>query len=93
MAASHGRRRSNTSPSISQAPGPLGVPMSLESGEPNLFAHPPMGKGNPGDRVVESLRRPNGLTTEGEDRNASLLATLPFSPDVRSRSGGIQSIQ
>ena len=33
MAASHGRRRSNTSPSTSQAPGPRQTPMPLESGD------------------------------------------------------------
>ena len=44
MTASHGRRRSNTSPSISQAPGPRGVPMPLESGDPFIRLTRPWGK-------------------------------------------------
>ena len=40
MAASHGRRRSNTSPSISQAPRTARAPMPLESGEVADVARP-----------------------------------------------------
>ena len=64
MAASHGRRRSNTSPSTSQAQGPRGATVPLESGERAL--RPAHGERR-APRVAESLRRPHGSTTEGED--------------------------
>lgn len=46
MTASHDRRRSNTSPSISQAPEPPAAPMPLKSGDPVTEPdRPPTGKG------------------------------------------------
>ena len=62
MAASHGRRRSNTSPSTSQAPGPRQTPMPLESGD--CSGRPPMGK-DIGCRISQapgSGRRQRGRT-------------------------------
>ena len=56
VTASHGRRRSNTSPSTSQAPGPRETTMPLESGETVVVLTRRWGK-VPDSTGAESLRR------------------------------------
>ncbi len=71
MAASYGRRRSNTSPSTSQAPGPRETTMPLESGGDPGGPHPPMGKGDsPDGGQSRRISQAPGVQvkTEGEGR-------------------------
>ncbi len=68
VAASHGRRRSNTSPSTSQAPGPRVATMPLESGDLTV-ARPWGGKAvSPPGELAESLRRPVRVDDRGRGR-------------------------
>ena len=81
MAASHGRRRSNTSPSTSQAPGPRG-PRCLWKAV-SVSTRPPMGKGFAGNaaEAAESLRRPAGRRQRERNRYGS--RPEPRGPRVR----------
>lgn len=80
MTASHDRRRSNTSPSISQAPEPLSAPMPLESGGSRPPADGERLSTGVFDHVVTlnlSGARDGSMTEGGETLSRACRATRP----------------